>query len=279
MFVAYLLAVLAVGLLTSGGGDPQFHRWLHTALALLLLGWQLAVAAWAPRLSPPRRRLLRALGCCICVPIAFSMMACLLPAVHPEPYEWSFAALDVAVFGGYPTVWLQQFAWPPLVELLQWVYASFYLIPIAAALLALRCRGGAAFDRAITILVASFLFSYLGYLLVPTLSPKLCLDHGEPLRGVWLASAIHAAIDRSEANIWDCFPSGHTMLSLISLMLVRRWARPWFWPFALLVGLLVYSTMALRYHWVWDVAAGALLAWPSLRLCDLLLDRDGAAPA
>jgi membrane-associated phospholipid phosphatase len=69
------------------------------------------------------------------------------------------------------------------------------------------------------------------------------------------------------------------MLSLISLMLVWRWARRAFWPLAVVVGLLVCSTMALRYHWVWDVLAGALAAWPCLRLGDLLLDRDGALPA
>lgn len=277
--LGYLLTVLLVGLSTPGGGDAAFRPWLHTAViaTLLLL---LVAGVWLGRVVSPRRhRWLRALLCCVSVPIAFSAMGWLLPAVQPQPCEWWFCGLDLACFGGHPTVWLQALAWPPLIELLQWVYAAFYLIPITSALLIGHCRGGAAFDRAMTILVFGFLCSYLGYLLVPTRSPELCLDHGAPLRGIWLAADIHALIAASEANVRDCFPSGHTMLSLMSVMLVWRWAPRFAWPLTIVVSLLVFSTMALRYHWVFDVIAGAALAWPCLRLCDHLLDRDGAPPA
>jgi membrane-associated phospholipid phosphatase len=130
-----------------------------------------------------------------------------------------------------------------------------------------------------TILVFCFLCSYLGYLLFPTLPPYRFLDHGGELQGLWLAGTLHGWIDAAEANRWDCFPSGHTMLSVVSLILVWRWARRAVLPIALLVALLIFSTMALRYHWSWDVLAGALLAWPAVRCCDWLLARDGAAAA
>jgi membrane-associated phospholipid phosphatase len=40
------------------------------------------------------------------------------------------------------------------------------------------------------------------------------------------------------------------------------------------VALLVFSTMALRYHFFCDVVAGALLALPAFWLCDWLMRRD-----
>jgi membrane-associated phospholipid phosphatase len=212
----------------------------------------------------------------VSLPVVFSSLGWLLPAVNPEPWEWRWLALDRAVFGFDPTVAMQKLLSPLLTDLLQVTYVSFYLLPVAACLVVLRVAGTPAFDRALTIVVFAFLLSYLGYLLFPTLPPSRCLDHGPPLCGLWCTEPLHRFVDAAEWHRWDCFPSGHTMLAVISALLVRRWARRWFWPFAVVVTLLILSTMALRYHWVSDVVAGALLAWPALRLGDLLLDRDGA---
>lgn len=279
VFLVYLLLMVGVGLSTPSGGDLHYEPGLHTLTIGALIAAQVAGVLIGRRVAVWQRRWLRAVLACVSVPVAFSAMGFLLPAIHPEPYEWRFHALDQRVFAGHPTVWLQPYLWPPFTELLQWIYAAFYLIPAMSAVLVARARGGAAFDRAMTILVLGFLCSYLGYLLWPTIGPEYLLDHGPALQGVWLEARIHAAIAAAEANIWDCFPSGHTMLSLMSLMVLWRWARPAFWLMLPVVGLLVFSTVALRYHWVWDVLAGAALAWPSLRLGDLLLDRDGALPA
>jgi membrane-associated phospholipid phosphatase len=66
------------------------------------------------------------------------------------------------------------------------------------------------------------------------------------------------------------------MLSLTSVLVVWRWARRWL-PVVLAIAVpLIASTVVLRYHWPVDVVAGALLCWPVARLCDGLLDRDGA---
>ena len=60
------------------------------------------------------------------------------------------------------------------------------------------------------------------------------------------------------------------MLTLVSGGLLWRYARLWFWVLLPIVVLLVLSTMALRYHYFCDVAAGAigapLGAWLAVRL-------------
>jgi membrane-associated phospholipid phosphatase len=194
--------------------------------------------------------------------------------VHPEPHEFAFAALDRAMFGRDLGELVAH--WPPLVnEVLQLCYGSFYFLCIAAAVGAGWRSGAAAFDRAVLWLVGGFLASYLGYLLVPTLGPKVVLAfHGE-IEGVWLLGPVRAAIDAGEANPWDCFPSGHTMLTIISLLILWRWNRRW-WCWLLLPALLlIASTVLLRYHWAIDVVVGALLAWPVAFGLDRLADGDG----
>ena len=50
--------------------------------------------------------------------------------MHPEPYEWQWIGLDRTLFGLDPTIALAGTIAPWFAEILQWVYASFYLMPI-----------------------------------------------------------------------------------------------------------------------------------------------------
>ena len=107
------------------------------------------------------------------------------------------------------------------------------------------------------LLVGGFLFSYLGYLLVPTLGPKDVMPMAPAAGSAW-ADALHAALNDAEANPWNCFPSGHTMLGVVSLAVVAKHARRHVLAFAVPVVLLVAATLVLRYHYVADVFAGLL---------------------
>lgn len=278
-----LIAVAAPGVPGGGEGaasvlegawqpyEPFWFVFVHVPVLLVVLA-----TAWvARRFGHERARWLR-VGLAIGgLPVVFSALCWLLPAVHPEPYEFTFQAFDRALLGddaarlagGLP---------PWFVELLQLDYASFYLLCIAAVVAAGCSRGFAAFDRGVVLLVFGFLVSYLGYLLFPTIGPKLVLDDLEPLEGVWWTEPVRAWIEDAETSHWDCFPSGHTMLTLTSLIVLWRWARRWFWVLLLPALLLIASTVLLRYHWLVDVLAGAALAYPCVRLADHLLDRDGA---
>lgn len=273
VWLCYLGAVAVVALCADGGGAPGHAPWKLLATHAALAAAVLVVRAIAVR-SPERARVPRAVLACAGLPIAFSALCWLVPAVHPEPYEFLFASVDRALFGqdvaafghGMPT-WL--------VEVLQLTYAGFYGFCVVAALGAARGSGRFAFDRAVLMLVGGFLASYALYLVVPTTGPKVVLAYAEPLQGVWLAGAVRAAIDASESNPWDCFPSGHTMMALTALGILWRWHRRWFWFVLVPVLTLVASTMLLRYHWFVDVVAGAALVWPTARALDHLADRDG----
>jgi membrane-associated phospholipid phosphatase len=279
IWATYIACVLAVSVAADGGGAVGHAPWTCVFVHLGLL----VVVLWSRRLALRRGhaapRVLRAALAVIGLPLTFSALCWLLPGVHPEPYEWSFAPIDRAVFGVDPGALVRELP-PLLVEILQLSYGAFYGICIAAALGAGLGAGAAAFDRAVLLLVGGFLASYLGYLLVPTLGPNRVLAFDHDVDGVWLAPSLRATIDAGETNPWDCFPSGHTMMALTSLLILWRWNRRWFAWFLVPCAMLIVSTSLLRYHWLVDVAVGALVFWPVARGCDLLADRDGwpAAP-
>lgn len=274
IWFAYLAAVVGVALAVDGGGDPRHQPIPFLIVHGAILVVQLVVIALHRRGALRAARIVRGVSTPIACVSTFSSLAMLLPAVHPEPYEYVWLGLDLRLFGGDVTQPLFASLSPVTMLGLQIVYATFYALPVLGVLSCGLLRGAVAFDRAIAIVVGSFLCSYLGYLLFPTLGP--CVVYaagGEPTDG--LTGVVHRAIDRGEANPWDCFPSGHTMLTLTSLLIVRRWARPLFWLFLSVALPLVASTLLLRYHWPADVLVGILLVWPVARGIDRLLDRDG----
>ncbi len=194
------------------------------------------------------------------LPATFSAVGMVLPAINPVPCEWTCIAGDRVLLGADPTVVLGRGLVPWLVEILQLCYASFYFLPIVLAIALARARQWVAFDDVVDVVTFGFLFSYLGYLVFPTLPPYRFLEHDAPLQGMGLAEQVHALLHAMEANRFDCMPSGHTMLTLVTLGLAWRYARRTFVVLLPIGSGLVLATVALRYHYAVDVLAGAALA-------------------
>jgi membrane-associated phospholipid phosphatase len=71
---------------------------------------------------------------------------------------------------------------------------------------------------------------------------------------------VREALDRAEGITRDCFPSGHTELTLLVLFYAHRFhTKVFWWLLPLGIGVII-STVYLRYHYVMDVVAGALVA-------------------
>jgi hypothetical protein len=253
-YVLTVSAMVGSATVASGGQLPGGRPWLFLgiqgAVLLVCLGLtRLPLRGW-------RAAILIGSFSIAGLMAVFLSLGLVLPAAHPEPFEWRWLQADRALFGVDPTVWLQRILWPPFTEVMQVCYAAFYLVPIAAVI-AVGIRSGLrAFERAQLFVVFGFQLSYLGYMLWPTLPPYRFLWHERTIEGVWLTGRLHAMIDAAELHRWDCFPSGHTMLSVLSLWLAWRHARPAFWVLLTPVAILVLSTVALRYHFVMDVLAG-----------------------
>lgn len=221
----------------------------------------------------------------------------LVPALHPRDYDWLLIELDRMLFGVDPTRWLAQFAHPLLTEYLQLCYFLFYLLPIAVAVGFYLRRQAATMLRFGRVIVFGFYVSYLAYFALPAIGPRFTLHDfkrlDQELPGLVLTPHLRALINQGggiepgepfpeRVVNRDCFPSGHTMMTLLTIILAWRYRSTLRVPITVIGSSLIVATVYLRYHYVVDLIAGALCAlgvlWVEPRLHQWLIRRGWALP-
>lgn len=194
--------------------------------------------------------------------------------VHPHDYDHLLIAADRAIFGIDPTVWLLQFSSPAVTEYLQFCYFIFYLLPVAHAL-ELWLRGDikrvVEFARMMTFM---FFISYILYFILPAIGPRFTLHDfsatSRELPGLWLTDILRNIInvgggvvagsdDPASVVNRDCMPSGHTMLTIVNIILAFRFRSRLRHLFVVIGGSLIFATVYLRYHYVVDLLVGGVL--------------------
>jgi membrane-associated phospholipid phosphatase len=193
----------------------------------------------------------------------YGQLRAVVPLVHPHLLDVTLANIDYSVLGVYPTVWLERWARPLITELLQLTYATYYFLPLILGIVLWR-RSREHFQLVYFALALGFALSYFGYMLVPAIGPRftpaVLAMQTQPLRGVWLFPYLRDWLDVGEGVTPDCFPSGHTEVTLLVLIFAFRYARDVFWWLLPIGSALIFSTVYLRYHYAVDVVAGAALA-------------------
>lgn len=228
-------------------------RWEHSSLRRVAGSPRLPLASFAHGWYPVAL-----------IGLTYKELTYLIPRIHPRDVDSALAAIDHRILGVNPTVWLERFTWPPLTEVLQLTYSTYYFLPIVLGAVLWKKDEIEKFHFCVFIIVLGFYLSYLGYIAVPAIGPRFLSSIVEaqtkPLAGLAFFKYIRETLDRAEGITRDCFPSGHTELTLLVLYYARKFHRRTFWwllPFG--VGI-VLSTVYLRYHYVIDVISGALLA-------------------
>jgi membrane-associated phospholipid phosphatase len=192
----------------------------------------------------------------------YKEMAIFIRAVrHTDADQW-LSDLDFRIWGAHPTVWLERVHSPALTEFLQLIYTLF--IPAVLYICWLLWRQGRTRDFQFYgfLIALGFLTSYVGYLAVPARGPRFLLKHLQhfPLQGMWLFHAMQGALDKLEAAHYDCFPSGHTELTMLACW-GSRMAGKWISRIYLLyTPCIIFATVYLRYHYTVDLLAGMLTA-------------------
>jgi hypothetical protein len=225
--------------------------------------------------------------------VSYLTLRDLLPLVSPGTLDRELYALDLALFGGEPALWMERFASPAATQWFAFWYFAYFIVIAAYAvpLWFLDWRPRLANELCLGIAL-TFCASHLTYIVVPGWGPHRFLADrfAAPLPdGRWTA-AVGATVAAGGA-FKDIFPSLHaaapTMFALFAFR--HRRAAPFdvAWPltaFAAVNGLV--ATMFLRWHYAVDVVAGLALAcaasaasarlagWESARRA-----RAGCAPA
>ena len=193
----------------------------------------------------------------------------LIPLINPHDLDDILIALDRFIFLGHdPTILLEKFTYPLLTEILQIAYASFYFLPFTLCLILYLKKPHLVFHINASVILMGFYLSYIGYYISPVIGPRFTLNHLQsvPLTGVLSFDFIHNMIARTEGIMRDCCPSGHAMISLLTVLLARRYTRNFF-PIALIWAfLIIFSTVYLRYHYVTDLIVGMALGFVVYRL-------------
>ena len=64
------------------------------------------------------------------------------------------------------------------------------------------------------------------------------------------------ALDRLESAHYDCFPSGHTELTILAWWGSRMVSKRWFRVYLAYTPFIIFATVYLRYHYTVDLLAG-----------------------
>lgn len=217
--------------------------------------------------------------------LVFKEVHVLIQSMLREDLDHAFIAIDRALFGTDPTVWVTQFTTPALTELLQIAYVSYYALMLALGIELYRRADRGAFTTVIFAILYGFFLSYAGYIIFPAVGPRFTLHDFDSLNaelpGLWLSNGIRDFINAGEsipkgaANAHalaqrDAFPSGHTQMTLIVMYYAARFSIRSRYVLYVFGTLLIISTVYLRYHYVIDLIGGAafmvLTVWTTPKL-------------
>lgn len=234
---------------------------LRTPLALLfILGHIAAVCVIfvLARSSSTLAVLLRHWFVLCYVPFCYKAVPFVIVTLGLRVADSTLARWDAWMFKTDPILWLSALQSGPLVEFLQIVYTMFLPgVLVLAAILWIR-QSRQEFRYSAFLIAATFLISYLGYLVLPARGPRLAPY--PPLHGLWTFASLQKLLDSLEGVQYDCFPSGHVAVVMVGSYLAGKISRRLFVAFSTFAALIAFSTVYLRYHYVIDVIAGAALA-------------------
>ena len=194
---------------------------------------------------------------------AFREMHYLIPAVHPfedRRYDRILASLDRTFLGDVDAFCLSVAGrMPLLIDLLHVCYLFYFAsILVPAAVLYARGGVGRAREYASVILTGLYL-SYLGYFVVPAVGPHRLVPTPPERDGWILGPWARTMLISIEWEMPDAFPSGHTLVSLLVLLMSWRLHRRCFWTLLGPSAGCIAATVLLRYHYVTDLAGSLAL--------------------
>ncbi len=266
----YLWFILGLSLLTVVF-LRKLDGWPHIfyIYGLTLAAYALVIflnTRWPNRLTKTMRHLAPYAGI---LPI-FQSLGFITHYIRPDLDSY-LIKIDFALFGVHPTVWLERVTFPWMVDVLALAYSSYYFLPVVLAVFLHFDKKHHELEHMFLAVTLGFFISYVGYLLVPAVGPRFTLtgQQAAPVKGLFWGNQILEFLTANEFNKRDCFPSGHTGITLIVLYYAFTHHKKLF-AFMLPVGiLLIMATVFLRLHYVIDVIAGFGLAALAIFITEL----------
>lgn len=159
---------------------------------------------------------------------------------------------------------------PLLVKSLQDAYASLYFQLFFTPLILALFNNRREIDRYLLSTFIGLIVAGLIYYLWPTIAPAGVLHSKYFLQNQYdLVQRFVEVHQGAAVTVFDggliAFPSAHVMSALVIMFAWRQYK--WiFYPLLLVNVVMIFATMALGYHYLTDVIAGAVLAYVAIKI-------------
>ncbi|MFH1052359.1 MAG: phosphatase PAP2 family protein [bacterium] len=199
--------------------------------------------------------------------------------VNPYEFDDVLIVWDRFLFGCNPTVWLHRISFPSLTEFLQISYMTYFLMPLIHGIELHFRNDDKVFNQFAGLIIFCFYLSYLLYFFMPAVGPRFTLHEFSltsfEIPGLWLTDTLREIVNQGggipsgalNPELYvnrDCMPSGHTMMTLMNMILAFRLKSKFRWVFLIFGVSLIFGTVYLRYHYVVDIIAGIIFCFLAL---------------
>ena len=212
--------------------------------------------------------------------LAYANLKRIAPDDPTRSFDPQLAAIDHAMLGVHLSVLTDRVTTPLLTDWFSFHYAAYIAYPVIAALWLFARDERRLFEDFALMFSLGMYLSFLSYIAVPAVGPVLQLaplyTHATLPGAIGVAEAEQALIERYH-YLHDVFPSMHTCLSLVAIVMLRRGGSRLFWPLVFCEVNLLISTVYLREHYTIDILVGGALAVTLLAVCPAINRRWGAA--
>jgi membrane-associated phospholipid phosphatase len=263
ILVAYFFTVIA-GL---GLAHPTVARDAYLALvAGVLVVFMGGVYLFRLRLEPRGHGYVAALGYhllpMVAILFVYFNLRPILPIINGASFDDSLYQLDMRVLGFEPTLLVERWSTPAVVEWFAFFYYSyFFLLASFVFVTIVCCADDARRSHFATGMIVILAIGHFFYTLVPGFGPYIYLahDYRAPLQGGRFYGLVLDAVSGA-GSLRDIFPSLHTALPTYCALFAWR-HHPRIAPVATFFAAnIMVATIVLRWHYAADVAAGLLLA-------------------
>jgi len=195
------------------------------------------------------------------IAVIFDSLVHVVPHVHTWRADALLRRIDRMMLGVDPTIYLERYLGPVLVELFTYVYILYFVLPFLLVWGLWRERKLTEITHWACLITIALYSNYVLYIVFPAVGPRLHITHSvDKLQGAFMANSLIYLLNHLESNKFDVFPSAHVNAALVTLYGFARFYKKFTVPVAIAVLGIMVSTVYLRYHYVIDVVAGVALA-------------------
>ena len=191
--------------------------------------------------------------------------------IHDRLVQW-----DQWLFGVQPVVWIENIYHPVLTEWMSFSYVSYYWITLVLVTWLYARERQSEFRVVMFTMMISYYIGFICYVLFPAASPYIVIPE-QFNQHVWSSGGFLSDLTRSIVSLSperprDAFPSLHTGVTLLTMIMAWRYNRTLFWIFTPMAMSLPLATVYLRYHYAVDVLVGLVVPIMALYLAPRIED-------